>query len=45
MQGIQIYFRLKGFKLNVYAPSRQIVKQKKTKPNFALDVDGFNLSL
>ena len=34
---------MKGLKLNVFAPSRYIVKQDVVQPNFWLDVDTFNL--
>ena len=45
LQGIQLYVRVKGLKLNVFSPSRQIIFNRKIKPNFSLDVDGFNMFL
>lgn len=45
LQGIQFYMQIKGLKVNVYSPSRQVIVNKKIKPNFTLDVDGLNLCL
>ena len=45
LQGMQLYVLAKGIKINVFAPSRLIIKQKKIKPNFCLDVDNFSIFL
>ena len=42
---VQFFLRVKGMKLNVYAPSRCIVANKSHKPNFSFDFDGFNIFL
>ena len=43
LQGMQFYLMVKGFKLNLYSPSRLIIKNKKMKPNFEFDMEGFNI--
>ena len=40
---MQFYLMVKGFKLNLYAPSRMIIKNKMMKPNFSFDMEGFNI--
>jgi len=45
LNGVQLFVRCKGFKLNLYSPSRTIIKSKKVTPNFSLDVDGFGIFL
>ena len=45
LNGVQLFVRCKGFKLNLYSPSRTIIKSKKVSPNFSLDVDGFGIFL
>jgi len=35
--------QFKGLKLSIYAPSRQVIVRNKVKPNFALDIDGYNM--
>jgi len=43
LQGIQVFVRIKGFKLNVFSPTRSIFKRGELRPNFAVDLDGFNI--
>ena len=45
LQGMQFYFKQKGFKINVYgfAQERIIIKDNYIRPNFTLDVEGFNI--
>ena len=45
LNGVQIFIRGKGFKLNLFSPSRTIIKSKKITPNFSVDVDGFGIFL
>lgn len=40
-----MFVRCKGFKLNLYSPSRTIIKGRKVGPNFSVDVDGFGIFL
>ena len=42
LMGCQFCAKFKGMKLNVYAPSRMIIKGNQLKPNFSLDVEGIN---
>ena len=42
LQGCQFCAKLKGFKLNIYAPSRLILKGTQLKPNFSFDIEGIN---
>ena len=42
LQGCQFCAKFKGFKLNLYAPSRLILKGNQLKPNFSFDVEGVN---
>lgn len=45
LNGVQLFVRCKGFKLNLYSPSRTIIKSRKIGPNFSVDVDGFGIFL
>lgn len=45
LNGVQVFVRGKGFKLNLFSPSRTIIKSKKVTPNFTVDVDGFGVFL
>lgn len=45
LNGVQVFVRCKGFKLNLYSPSRTIIKGRKVGPNFSVDVDGFGVFL
>ena len=46
LQGVQFFFKAKGLKLGIYScPSLHIVRDGLVRPNFLLDVDGWNLFL
>jgi hypothetical protein len=46
LQGVQFFFKAKGFKLGIYSsPSLHIVRDGFVRPNFLLDVDEWNLFL
>lgn len=45
LQGIQLYVKFKGVKLNVFSPIRMVVKNQQMRPNLSFDLDGFNLFL
>ena len=45
LQGIQFCLRAKGVKINVFSPTRSLVRDGKITPNFSIDLDGYNLFL
>jgi hypothetical protein len=45
LQGIQFFVKAKGIQINVFAPSKLIVKESKLRPNFQLDIESFRLAV